>query len=113
LANSPKLNVQALGASKLEGKDVEGLLITDPDTKMEVKLFVDPATGLVSGRSYVGAMMGAPGELQETYLEYKDVNGIKFPSHAVVSQNGSKRAEIKVNDVAINTEIADSLFAKP
>jgi zinc protease len=113
LANSPKLNAQALGASKLEGKDVEGLLVTDPATKMEVKLFVDPATGLVAGRSYVGAMMGAPGELQETYLEYKDVNGIKFPSHAVVSQNGSKRAEIKVNDVAINTEIADSVFAKP
>jgi hypothetical protein len=113
LAGSPKLTAQALGASKLGGKSVEGMLISDPDAKMQVKVFMDPATSLIAGKIYNGALFGPPGEVEEVYLDFKDVNGVKFPSHAVLSQNGSKRAELKVDEIAVNANVPDSAFAQP
>jgi len=113
LSASAGLTAQSLGESKLGGKPVEGLLVTDPTAKMQVKLYVDPTTNLVAGRVYSGALFGPPGEVEEVYLDYKDVNGIKFPSHSVLSQNGAKRAELKIDDIVINSEIPDSAFARP
>jgi zinc protease len=113
LASSPKFTAQSLGESKLGGKSVEGLLITDPAAKMEVKVFIDPATSLIAGKIYNGALFGPPGEVEEVYLDFKDVDGVKFPSHAVMSQNGTKRAEMKVEEIAVNTNVPDSAFARP
>ncbi|MEP6539670.1 MAG: pitrilysin family protein [Bryobacteraceae bacterium] len=113
LSASPGLTVQSLGESKLAGKSVMGLLVSDPAAKQEVKIFVDPATNYVAGRVYSGALFGPPGEVEEVYLDYKDVNGVKFPSHSVLSQNGAKRAELKIDDIVVNSEIPDSAFARP
>jgi hypothetical protein len=113
LASSPKLTAQALGESKLGGKAVEGLLISDPAAKMQVKIFIDPVTSLIAGKVYNGALFGPPGEVEEVYLAFKDVDGVKFPSHAVLSQNGAKRAEMKIDEIAVNTNVPDSAFARP
>ncbi len=113
LAASANLTVQALGESKLGGKTVEGLLISDPAAKRQVKLLIDPATSLVAGRVYNGALFGPPGEVEEIYLDYKDVNGVKFPSHSVLSQNGAKRAELKIEDIVVNASVPDSAFVRP
>ena len=113
LAKSAGLTAQALGESKLGGKTVEGLLISDPNSKMQVKFFIDPTTNLVAGRAYNGALFGPPGEVEELYLDYKVVNGIKFPSHSVLSQNGAKRAELRIDDISVNPNVPDSAFARP
>jgi hypothetical protein len=113
LVGSPNFTAQALGETKLGGKSVEGLLITDPAAKLQVKVYVDPATSFIAGKVYNGALFGPPGEVEEVYLDYKDVNGVKFPSHAVLSQNGTKRAELKVDDIAVNANVPDSAFARP
>ena len=113
LNESASLTAQALGESKLGGKQVEGLLISDPAAKLQVKLLIDPATNLVAGRMYTAALFGPPGEVEEVYLDYKDVNGVKFPSHSVLSQNGAKRAELKIDDIVVNTNVPDSAFARP
>ncbi|MEO8132209.1 MAG: hypothetical protein ABI822_34250, partial [Bryobacteraceae bacterium] len=70
-------------------------------------------TNYVAGRVYSGTLFGPPGEVEEVYLDYKDVNGVKFPSHSVLSQNGAKRAELKIDDIVVNSEIPDSAFARP
>ncbi len=113
LASAPSLTAQALGESKLGGRVVEGLLVTDPATKMQIKLFVDPATNLIAGKVYNGALFGPPGEVEEVYMDFKDVNGVKFPSHAVLSQNGAKRAELKTDEITLNPNVPDSTFARP
>jgi hypothetical protein len=113
LASAPKWTAQALGESKFGGKSVEGLLITDPATNMHVRLFVDPKTSLLAGRVYTGSLMGPPGEIEEVYLDFKDVDGVKFPSHSVLSQNGAKRAELKIEEIAVNGSVPDSAFSKP
>jgi len=113
LASPGGLTAQALGESKLGGKTVQGLLVSDPATKMEVKVYVDPATSLLAGKTYMGALFGPPGEVEEVYLDYKEVAGVKFPSHIVLSQNGAKRAELKADDIAVNSNVPDSAFAQP
>ena len=57
--------------------------------------------------------MAGRGEVEESYLAYKDVSGIPFPSQIVITQNGQKRAEIKVDEVTLNPAIPDNTFAKP
>jgi hypothetical protein len=57
--------------------------------------------------------MGPPGEIEEVYLDFKDVDGVKFPSHSVLSQNGAKRAELKIEEIAVNGSVPDSAFSKP
>jgi hypothetical protein len=113
LASAPKWTAQALGESKFGGKSVEGLLVTDPATNMHVRIFVDPKTSLLAGKVYTGSLMGPPSEIEEVYLDFKDVDGVKFPSHSVLSQNGAKRAELKVEEIAVNASIPDTAFSKP
>src|ERR1035438_8371082 len=94
-------------------KQVEAVLVTDPQTKQELKLLIDPATSLLSGKQYTGNLMGQPGEIQEQYLELKDADGIKIPSKVLIFQNGQKKGEVTVTNVAVNTGVTDAAFAKP
>src|SRR6476469_8917039 len=97
LLSSQDVKAQALGKTQFNGKEAEGLLVTDGSGKMQVKLLVDPKTGMLLGKTYSGMTMGGPGETEEVYLEYTDVNGIKFPAHFLVNVNGKKVAEVKVS----------------
>ena len=113
LLSSQDVKAQALGKTQFNGKEAEGLLVTDGSGKMQVKLLVDPKTGMLLGKTYSGMTMGGPGETEEVYLDYTDVNGIKFPAHFLVTVNGKKVAEVKVSAYQVNTGAADSVFAKP
>lgn len=97
----------------LGDKQVQAVLVTDPQSKQQVKLLIDPATGLLAGKEYTGDIMGQTGEIQEQYLEFKDTDGIKVPSKVEVFQNGQKKAEITLATVAFNTGVTDATFAKP
>jgi hypothetical protein len=107
--------VQALGPSKLDGKDVEGVLVKNAANKLEVKLFVDPATGLLAGKTYFdpGGMGSPPGERVETFSDMRDVDGVKLPFHVVVTTGGQKSAEQTIKEAKINTGVNDSVFEKP
>jgi hypothetical protein len=113
LLTASNLNAQALGKVQFNGKEAEGLLLSDPSGKMQVKLLVDPKTGLLVGKSYTGQTASGPGEVQETYLDYTDAGGIKMPSHIIVNQNGKKAAEVKISGYELNVGAPDSAYAKP
>jgi hypothetical protein len=78
-----------------------------------LKVFIDPATSLLAGTQYTGSMMGAPGEIEERFLEYKDADGVKIPSKVEIYQNGQKKGAVTVTKVAVNTGVQDAAFAKP
>ncbi len=109
LQSADKLTVQSLGSSQMGGKAVEGLLVSDPARKLEVKVFVDPQTSFISGMKYTGA----GGEIEEALGEYKAVSGVQMPYHVVVSANGTKRAEVKLDEYTLNPPVAANAFAKP
>ncbi len=113
LARAGSYEAQAVGTVTLGDKQVEAVVVTDPQTKQTVRLLIDPATGLLMGKEYTGNMMGAPGEIQEQYLEFSDTAGIKVPSKVEIFQNGQKKGEVTVSKVAVNTGVTDAAFAKP
>jgi len=108
--DSGGLVVQSLGSS---ADSLEGVAVSDPARKLQVKLFVDPKTSLPAKKIYTGSLMGAPGELEEVYDDYREVGGLKLPYHIVINQGGKKKIEQKVKEIRINPGVEDAAYKKP
>lgn len=111
LANAPKLSAQYVGPTKAGDKAAEEILVTD-ETKRQVRLLIDPQSGILLGKRYAGRMAAGAGDLEEIYTDYKEFNGVKLPVATVVTQNGAKRAEAKIEEVKFNAGVPGSLFTK-
>lgn len=91
----PGRNVVAVDDNTVEitGEDGETVHIT-----------FDKASGLPAKVTYEGVhVAGPPVEVQETYSDYRDVNGIKIPFHLTIDQGGQKFADVSVNTVKLNS----------
>ena len=109
----PDYQVQALPEEKLEGKEVAAVAITHAPSTTTVKLLVDPATGLLAGKSYTGSIMGQPGTVVERYLDFADVSGVKLATHTAMSLNGRKAVETTVKEWKVNPPAGPAIFNKP
>jgi predicted Zn-dependent peptidase len=106
-------SVQSLGAAEIEGKQVEVVAVGDTKRNLQVKLFVDPKTNLPVKKAYNGAFMGAPGEMEEIYSDYREVGGLKLPHAVVLNQDGQKRGQQKVTELIVNPGLPDEAYRKP
>lgn len=111
--DNPAYTVQALGPAEVEGKPVEGVAISDDARKLQVKLFIDPKTGLLVKKVYTGAMMGAPGEIEEIHSDYRDVGGLKLSHKVVLNRDGKKVGEVSVSEFKLNPGLEEAAFKKP
>ncbi len=109
----PAYTVQALGPAELDGKKVETVAVSDPARKLQVKVFLDPATNLVAGKQYTAAIMGPPAETEEIYSDYRDVGGIKLPFKSLTRQGGKTRTDSTASEIKINPAVEDGAFKKP
>jgi zinc protease len=107
------LTVQALGPAEVEGKPAEGVAVSDPARKFQVSVYLDAKTNLPVKKVYTAALMGAPGEVEEIYSDYRETGGLKLPFKTVVFQGGKKRAEQAVAEVQINPNVPESAYRKP
>jgi len=105
--------VQALGEQELQGKKVQAVAIREDARKFQVKLYVDPDTNLPAGKSYTAALMGAPGEIQEVYSEWRETGGLKWPARTQLYRDGQKIGESLVREVKVNPGLPDSAYRKP
>ncbi len=110
---SGALTVQALGQSEVDGKPAEGVAVGDPARKFQVKIYLDAKTNLPVKKVYTAAVMGPPGEVEETYSDYREVSGLKLPFKTLVFQGGQKRAEQTTTELKINPGVPDSAYRKP
>lgn len=106
------LDVQALDPVEVDGNKLDVVLLTDRATDYAVKLFVDPGSGLLVKKAYVGGVMGAPGNVEETYSDYRELNGVKWPFKVIVHKDGKKVMKGVLTEVKINTGVEDSVFSK-
>ena len=105
--------VQALGPADVDGKKVEGVAVSDPARKLQVKVFIDPATNLIVGKQFVAAIMGPPAETEETYSDYREVAGVRMPFKTVARQGGKTRTDSTATEIKINPAVDDSAYKKP
>ncbi len=110
---SAGLTVQALGPAELEGKKVEAVAVRDEARNHQVKLYIDPATYLPAGKSYTAALMGAPGEIDEIYSDWRETGGLKWPYRTVLNRSGRKFGETAVSEIKINPGLDPSAYQKP
>jgi hypothetical protein len=76
---------------------------------------VDPVTGLPAksaGISLADPDHPAPSEMR--YEQWKEVSGVRFPTHRVKYQSGLKRGEVTTSDIRVNAGLRlEDLSAKP
>ena len=112
--DQPGYTVQSLGKTKLDGKDVEAVLVKNEANKFQVRVLIDPATGLLAGKVYQGQVpMSGPGEITESLSDVREVEGVKLPFRSVMTNNGKKAVEQRIAEIKVNTGVPDSAFAKP
>ncbi len=107
-------SVQALGSVEFDGRKVEAVGVSDTARQLQVKVYIDPASGLIVGKQFTAAlMMGPPAETEEVYSDYREVSGVKVPFKTVTRQGGKARFELTVAEVKINPGVEDSAYKKP
>ncbi|MCS7315719.1 MAG: pitrilysin family protein [Bryobacterales bacterium] len=111
--DEPGLTVQSLGEAELEGRKVQALAIGRQPGDFQVRLFVDPATNLLAGKSYTATLMGTPGEVQEVYADWREVEGLKWPHKTVLYRDGQKIGESTLRQVKVNPGVAAEAYRKP
>lgn len=109
----PGLTVQALGETELEGRKVEVVAVSRQPGDFQVRLFVDPASGLLAGKSYTAALMGAPGEIREVYTDWREAGGLKWPHKTVLYRDGQKIGESTLKEVKVNPGVSEEAYRKP
>ena len=68
-----------------------------------VHVSFDKSTGLPAKVSYQNAQIaGPPVDVEDTYEEFREVDGIKIPVKLTISQGGRKFADVTVDEARIN-----------
>jgi hypothetical protein len=90
LLKGDKYKLATAGEKQIAGKTAVGVKVT-ADGAREVRLYFDKATDLLLAqeRSSFDAA-GKPIEQQEIFSDYREAEGIKYPAHTAVMQNGER-----------------------
>jgi len=110
-ANDPKLSVSAAGKEKVG--EIEAQILDIAYEKLEVKWFVDPATGRLLRTSHSGTGPAGPATVITDYADFRPVDGLTLPFLHEVSQNGQKAQTLKVEEIRLNTGFDPKSFEKP
>ena len=111
-ADDPKLSVTAAGKEKVG--DVEAVILDVAFEGVEVRWFVDPATGrlLRSSFAVTGGPQG-PGTRTTDFSDYRTVDGLSFAFKQEQSFNGEKLQAMSLDEVKVNSNIDPKIFEKP
>lgn len=100
--------VASLGKETVDKTEAYHLQVTTPSGQV-MHLYLDAETGLdLKLVTESGSL-----KLQQEFLDYRDVDGIKMPFTIRTSVNGVPQSEIKVESVEFNVPIDDAIFRMP
>ncbi len=112
LRDSEGFKAVATGAGEVDGTGVEMVhveLSGDANT-----LGIDPETGRILSITYRGTnFMGAPGELEQHFSDFREVDGLVLPFASVTTFNGEPMLSGNVQSTELDIAIEDSEFEKP
>lgn len=77
-----------------------------------VRLFVEPASGMLLKKAYRGIGTGGLADIEQTYSDYREVSGIQVPFRIEVTQNGFPLVKFSVNEVKFNSGVDPVELAK-
>jgi hypothetical protein len=77
-----------------------------------VQLQVDESSGVPLKLAYQENGAGGPGSVEQTYSDWRDVDGLRLPFQWTVVQGGKKFAEVKIQDYKINSGLTEEMLSK-
>jgi predicted Zn-dependent peptidase len=105
------LTAQHLGEADVSGQACEIVLITPPQAK-SFKLFISAQTNMPVKMDYQGMnFMGAPVASEQSFLDFREVGGVKLPFKSVTLQDGKPAQEGITSEILINVSVDESLFS--
>ena len=110
-ADDPKLSVSLGGQEKVGG--VETAILDISNEGVDVRWFVDPATGRLLRVSFQAVGPQGPGTRVTDYADFKPAEGLTLPFKEEVTLNGEKVQSLTVQEVKFNTSPDPKLFEKP
>jgi zinc protease len=81
-------------------------------TGVQFTIYINPEDYLPLGRRHMGQTMMGPGEIVETYTEFKKYGPIMQPAR-IMQDAGGLEMEIEIVKMEVNGEIDNSIFKKP
>lgn len=106
---NPKYTFEARGMAKVG--DLNANVITIDANGTVVQWYVHAGTGrLLRAVARVGPMKE---EAVIDYSDWKTFSGFRYPASSVMSHNGQKTGEVRVQDLQINPALSSGLFEKP
>ncbi|HUQ50322.1 MAG TPA: hypothetical protein VM056_06380 [Terriglobales bacterium] len=92
--------------------DAEADVIAVSGQGESVRLFVDVTTGTLLKKSYRGAGMGGPADLEEIYSDYREISGVRIPFRVETRQNGAPFLAATVSEAKVDSGIDPTELAK-
>ena len=103
IGDKPGVVVSAVGDNAVEITDANG-----EKTTLEFD-----ASGLPVKQTYRSmGNMGGPATVVQTYSDWKEAGGYRYPAKTVMEQNGAKASEVTVTDLKVNTGLKSEDLAK-
>ena len=111
-ASEGKLAVRMLPEEGRDGRTLRVLEISGEQVA-PVKLYIDPQN-LIARQSFAAAGPdGRPVQAEEAFSDYRPVNGVQVPFKAEVYRGGRVILSRVLKNVALNSALDDTLFARP
>lgn len=104
-------SAELIGESDLEGIPTIAVKLTLP-SEAEETWHLDPTTFLAIGRDSTGSDFGRPMPQRTFFEDYREVSGVILPYFSETQWYTRDRV-MRVEQVEINLEIDDALFARP
>jgi outer membrane lipoprotein-sorting protein len=103
--------VELLGPGEVDGVQGNAVKLTRSDGQEETWYF-DPVSGLEVARESVGSDFGSPNPQRTFFEDYREIGGVVIP-YFTETQWYTRDRIFEVEEVEINPELDDSIFAFP
>lgn len=103
--------VEMIGETEFEGVPAIGVKVLRPDGADET-WYLDPETFLEMARISPGSDFGTPMPQSTTFDDFREVGGLVLPFY-VETQWYTRSRMMRVEEVALNADVDDAIFAMP
>jgi hypothetical protein len=98
LLKDKKYKLAVAEEKSIDGKPAVGVTVSAEEHK-DVRLYFDKQTNLLVGLLRMGHDdQGKPAELFDVYSDFREANGIKYPTKTVVKENGNRYLESETTE---------------
>lgn len=114
LTKGDDYKIDVLPEGKVGVKPAVGVKVSSKGHR-DVKLFFDKENGLLVKAEFKvkDDQSGIEVNQEAVYSDYKDVDGLKFPTKVVIKRDGNQFVEAELSDMKLVDKLDDKTFAKP